>query len=197
VTLRSVLNVKMSENGILHAGAEVFAKRGFAATRVEDILEAAGVARRTFYKYYGSKEEVLAAIYELATGELTAAIQSAAVAASNEPLDALRMGLDAYLDYHVANAQLVRVLVQQALVSDSPLAPKRRRFRDDLIVLIDAAVRANTGGAGHDRIYYEALISAVEGVPLYLLASKPSKTDIARAKEALHLLLERALGSLT
>ena len=29
-----------------------------------------GIARRTFYKHYGSKEDVLAAVYELATTEL-------------------------------------------------------------------------------------------------------------------------------
>src|SRR5262245_11121530 len=111
----------MSDDGVLRAGAEVFARRGFAATRVEDILDAAGIARRTFYKYFNSKEDVLSAIYELATRELTAHIQTAALGAKNDPLDALRMGLDAYLDYHLANAPLLRVLVEQALVADSPL----------------------------------------------------------------------------
>src|ERR1700730_835353 len=68
------LTSRVVENGILAAAMKVFARRGFAATRVEDVLEEAGVARRTFYRYFTSKEDVLAAVYELATTELLRAL---------------------------------------------------------------------------------------------------------------------------
>lgn len=182
-----------AENEILEAGAKVFAERGFAATRVEDILETAGVARRTFYRYFASKESVLAAIYDFATAELTEAIRAAALQSTGDPFDALRLGLDAYLDYHVANAPLLRVLVEQALRSDSPTFERRASFREDLITLVDAAVQA-AGRKTKDPLYYTALISAVEGVSLALLTKGAGTKAVARAKAALHELLERALG---
>ncbi len=190
--VRSALSLRLAEGGILHAAIDVFAQHGFTATRVEDILAAAGVARRTFYKYFRSKEEVLAAIYELATSELIDVIQSAGSEAPGDPLDAIRDGLDAYLDYHVANARLLRVLVQQAIRLDSPLAVHRRRFREQLIRLLDAAVQASTGEI-LDPMFFAALISAVEGVSLDLLSSDPSETEVDRAKSALHSILERTL----
>lgn len=37
----------------------LFAERGFDATSVDDIAAAAGIARRTFFRYYGSKSDLV------------------------------------------------------------------------------------------------------------------------------------------
>jgi AcrR family transcriptional regulator len=182
---------RLAGSGILHAAIEVFSKQGFDATRVEDILKAAGLARRTFYKHFGNKEEVLAAIYELATGELLGAIRGDP-ATGGDPLDAVGRALDTYLDYHIANARLVRVLVEQAIRSDSPLHAYRKRFRRNLIELLDAAVRASSG-EHNDPMLYAALLSALEGVSLDLLSSEADPSEVARAKKVMHVLLERTL----
>jgi len=188
---QSSLLARLAGSGILHAAIEVFSRQGFAATSVEDILKAAGVARRTFYKHFGNKEEVLAAIYELATGELLAAIRGDG-ATGGDPLDAVERALDTYLDYHIANARLVRVLVQQAIRSDSALHAFRQQFRQNLIELLDAAVRTSTG-EHNDPMLYAALVSALEGISLDLLSSEAGPREVARAKKVMHLLLERTL----
>ena len=38
---------------------ELFAQRGFEATTVDDIATAAGIGRRTFFRYYSSKNDVV------------------------------------------------------------------------------------------------------------------------------------------
>jgi AcrR family transcriptional regulator len=187
----------LAQGQIVGAAVGVFTRLGFAATRVEDLLAAAGIARRTFYKYFRSKEEVLAAVYELATGELLKAIrggvEGSASTANAGPLEAMRRALDVYLDYHVDNAPLLRVLVEQAIRSDSPLAPLRRRFRGDLVALMDAGVRVSTG-ATHDPMLYAALLSALEGLSLDLLASGSPPADVRRAKRVMHHLLAKCLS---
>lgn len=185
------LGVRLEQSAVLGAAVEVFARHGFEATRVQDILEAAGIARRTFYKRFANKEEVLAAIYLVATGELLDAIRSAERPGS-DPLDAIRRTLDVYLDYHAANARLVNLLVQQAIRDESPLAPYRRRFRDDLVWLIGDAVTASTGEK-NDPMFYAALVSALEGISLDLLGAGAGAPEVARAKRVMHLLLDRAL----
>ena len=48
----------------LHAAAEaVFAEKGFAATKMTDIAERAGVAVGTLYNYFPSKEEIFQEIF--------------------------------------------------------------------------------------------------------------------------------------
>ena len=41
------------------AAWDLFGKKGYESTTVAEIAEAAGVSRRTFFRYYASKEEVL------------------------------------------------------------------------------------------------------------------------------------------
>lgn len=43
---------------ILEAGLALFAERGFAATRLEDVAKRAGIAKGTVYLYFSSKESL-------------------------------------------------------------------------------------------------------------------------------------------
>ncbi|MBO4260205.1 TetR/AcrR family transcriptional regulator [Streptomyces griseorubiginosus] len=48
---------------IARAAAGLFVRQGLRATRAEDIAQAAGVAPRTFYRYFATKEEAVAPLY--------------------------------------------------------------------------------------------------------------------------------------
>ncbi len=47
---------------LIDAALELFAEKGFAATRSEEVAARAGVAKGTLYLYYPSKEELLKAV---------------------------------------------------------------------------------------------------------------------------------------
>jgi AcrR family transcriptional regulator len=47
---------------LAEAGAGQFRARGYRSTSVDDIVEAAAVARGTFYKYFSDKQDLLAAV---------------------------------------------------------------------------------------------------------------------------------------
>ena len=49
---------------------ELFAQRGFEATTVEDIAAAAGIGRRTFFRYYASKNDALWGDFDRGLAEL-------------------------------------------------------------------------------------------------------------------------------
>lgn len=180
MTLSTRIRDQVGRSDVLLAAVDVFGDRGLAATRVQDLLDAGGIARRTFYKHFRSKEDVLAQLYSFATSELLDAVEQAR-ADSDDPLAGLRAALDAYLEFHVTNHAIARVLIEEAIRSDGPLHPLRAKFRERLIAALTDAVRALTGKT-LDRYVFVALISGLEGISLELLAGPRTANDVARAR---------------
>jgi AcrR family transcriptional regulator len=57
---------------ILLAAAEVFARRGYAASTLAELAEAAGFAAPSLYRYFVSKEEIFRSLVELLMEEMQA-----------------------------------------------------------------------------------------------------------------------------
>ncbi|MEU4982621.1 TetR family transcriptional regulator [Streptomyces sp. NPDC021969] len=62
---------------IARAAARLFVGQGLRATRAEDIARAAGVAPRTFYRYFATKEEAVAPLYALGAERWVRAVREA------------------------------------------------------------------------------------------------------------------------
>ena len=76
---------------LLDAAADLFAERGYGATRVIDICQAAGVAKGLFYWYFDTKEALFAELVRSMRQRLRRT-QAAAMAPGGDPIDRLRLG---------------------------------------------------------------------------------------------------------
>ena len=109
---------------IIKGAAAAFGRDGFEATTIPDILDAAGVSRRTLYQYFPDKSALLATIYERSTAHLLKAREQA-MAGPGNGLDRLRRGQQVFFDFVTSAGPIVQVLAGQAMRPESPLAPRR------------------------------------------------------------------------
>jgi AcrR family transcriptional regulator len=173
---------------ILSAAIDAFAERGVAATRVEDLLQAADVSRRTFYQQFDDKPAVVHALFELVTQHLAATF-AAAAARTTDPLVAIDEALALYLELHRTDRDIVRALLEEAQRAESPLYALRMRFRRDIARTLDAMVTAITRRR-LDPLVALALVSAVEGVSIELLAGRCTRGELARARAVIASLIQ-------
>jgi AcrR family transcriptional regulator len=62
---------------IARAAGALFVRQGLRATRAEDIAQAAGIAPRTFYRYFATKEEAVAPLYAAGAQRWAEAVRAA------------------------------------------------------------------------------------------------------------------------
>lgn len=178
---------------ILEGAARVFASRGARQVSVEDLLEASSVSRRTFYKYFRSKEDVLQALHTVSVQYLLDRTRQALDEASGLP-GKLECFVDTYLSFNRTDLELFRVLQAEALRPDSPLAPTRARVVEALAELLADEVQA-VHGRRPDRFLMMGLLSGLTGVSVQLHAlGSVTPAQCARARRAMLRILQSGLA---
>jgi len=120
---------------LLVAMADATAAKGYANVAVADVIERAGVSRRSFYEHFANKEECFLAAYHAGVDGLLGAIR-AAEAAAGGLLEGARAGTEVYLRLLADNPAFARTFLIEVLGA-GPVALERRdavhqRFADGL-----------------------------------------------------------------
>ena len=89
---------------------ELFRKEGYESTTVNDIARAAGVSRRTFFRYYASKDDVAVETSDELVEEMLAAM--ARRPAKEPPLVAIQRALALALETRLARADEARGIIR-------------------------------------------------------------------------------------
>ncbi|CBL45726.1 Transcriptional regulator [gamma proteobacterium HdN1] len=178
---------------VLFYSIGVFARKGIADTTVQDLLEAANVSRRTFYKYFKNKVDVLECIYEIASNQLIGRFRAEMNLDSVSVFVVRCVGL--YFDYHTTLGPLVRMMTEEARRSDSPLAQHREKTIDHLVRLFNDKYVEKVGVHLDLQVYY-ALIWAMESASIHLLTNtKCTHEDVERCKSVMAAIAARVMVS--
>ena len=178
---------------ILRGAQEAFGQKPYAETSVEDLCQAADVSRRTFYRFFRSKDDVFEAIFDMATTALVETVRSA-VETATSPMEKLEAGVDAYLRAQAAAGPLARVLTLEPRNPGSSLAG-----RYDAVVAAFADIfRAEvekSGQANIDPLLFGGLLAAMENVSIELLRKAPiGEAELSRGKLVMLRILSTALA---
>jgi len=104
---------------LFRAALDLFAKKGFAETTVEDITEAADVGKGTFFNYFPSKDHILLAFGEMQLAKLEAAVAEVRTSGTSMPEFLRSLGLRMTQE-PVRHPGIIRTLLQ-AYLSSTPV----------------------------------------------------------------------------
>lgn len=182
---RGPLGALPIRNRILAAAAVAFAQHGAAGTTVEHLLQAAGVSRRTYYRFFASKDDALDALHEQAIALFLAASR-AALATPGDAETKVRRCIETYLRFGRESGGLMLVLAGEAQRAGTPLAARRQATVDAMVGLLADAVRPSGDEARVDATLLRGLVIALDGITRHLLESgRPTDEDFARAEAAM------------
>lgn len=123
---------------LVDAAMELFAARGYQATRISDICAAAGVAKGLFYWYFPTKLDLFVELVRTMRHRLRRA-QAEAMDPDAGPVDRIRQGAEASVRFIAAHAPYFALLeVERA---DPEVADALRGggqvYLDDVVALVD------------------------------------------------------------
>jgi AcrR family transcriptional regulator len=151
MTPRSQLNAERSEATrtlLLQRARTVFERRGYGAASVADIVNAAGVARGTFYVHFKSKREIFIALMSAVREELVAG-QMRPMTGSRTVAEAVRNGIEQYLKAYRTSARMIS-LIEVAATSDRAVRTAWLETRDALLAnTVHALDRLRELGLAH------------------------------------------------
>ncbi|HEX4335968.1 MAG TPA: TetR/AcrR family transcriptional regulator [Polyangiaceae bacterium] len=194
VRAQNPLRDHFARTRIIEAAAKVFPKKGIQATTVEDLLAAADVCRRTFYRLFSSKYDALDALHEVMTSMLMEE-RRAAYSVQEPPWKKLERMVDTTVGFARRNRALVRMLHGEAQRPDSPLATRRLAFLDTLATEF-AENLSDVIGLRPDPFVLRGLLFAHEGILHSMLDVEPvDDATVARAKAAIIRLTAATLSA--
>ena len=157
---------------MMQAAVQVFAKKGYHAATVRDVVSAAKVAIGTFYFYFPDKETLFLYLYEETSDFLLQTIQQAVT--QQQQIDRkVSSGIQAYVNIGLYDPAVVQLLLVGGVGAVPSLHEKRALFRSRLTAIweraLEEALAEGKVGQQNVRISAEMLAGGLDEIILNLL----------------------------
>jgi AcrR family transcriptional regulator len=173
---------------IVTALAKETSEKGYRRVTVADIVKRAGIARNTFYDNFSSKEDCFLAAQDFAMSAALEQVVEAAGTFDKWP-ERVRAGLTAFLEYVVAEPDLARTCMVEAL-SAGPAAVEYYEQSQQAFVSL---FRLGRDVSPHGPELPETLEEAIIGGVFWILYQRLLNSDPEAIPELLPELIEFAL----
>ena len=133
---------------ILAAALDVFSKSGFAAARLEDVAQKAGVAKGTLYLYFPDKEALFEALLQ---GLATPVLERIEALSSNPalPASAVLGGILALFQSEIIGTDRERLL--RLIIAEGPRFPKIAEFYHREVISKGREIIRSLAARGYER----------------------------------------------
>ncbi|MCW3004750.1 MAG: TetR/AcrR family transcriptional regulator [Conexibacter sp.] len=147
---------------LLVAMADATAAKGYANVAVADVIERAGVSRRSFYEHFANKEECFLAAYDAGVAGLLDAIADAESEAGAGLMQAARAGTEAYLQILADNPAFARTFLIEVLGAGPDALARRDAVHERFAQRVRDGYRALAGDLPEPPAYiFRAAVGAI------------------------------------
>jgi AcrR family transcriptional regulator len=192
-----------TQDRILSEARREFAGRGFAAARLQDIAERAGLSHPTLLYHFGSKEGLYAAVIEEAARDWAATTRRA-VSTGLLGFDQVAALVDAAFEFFAQHQDFVAIVRREAIEGggrlEQAIADHMRPFLEQAVAFLEREVAAGRLSP-HDsvevmQLCYGAILTHFSDARFRarMLGEDPLAPEaIARSRDALVAVLRAAL----
>jgi AcrR family transcriptional regulator len=163
---------------------ELFAQRGYRATTMDDIAEAAGVTKPLLYQHFSSKRALYLELVDTVARDLLTAIGRAVLQAEG-PRQQVELGFAAYFRLVVRHEAEFRLLYGRDHADDEELGRALRAVEDAIAEAIDPLIDAGLD-PDHRRLLAYGIVGMAEGASRRFIEQRPA-SDAATDEEAQRL----------
>ncbi len=165
---------------------ELFAHRGYRATTMDDIADAAGVTKPLLYQHFSSKRALYLELVDSIARELLTAVREAVMEADG-PRQQVELGFAAYFRLVVSKEAEFRLLYGRDHADDPELGRALRAVEDAIAEAIDPLIAAGLDD-DHRRLLAYGIVGMAEGASRRFMAQRSGgEGDGALEEEALRL----------
>ena len=162
----------------------LFAQRGYRATTMDDIAEAAGVTKPLLYQHFSSKRALYLELVHSIARDLLEAIERA-VRQADGPRQQVELGFAAYFRLVVSHEAEFRLLYGRDHADDDELGRALRMVEDAIAEAIDPLIDAGLDD-DHRRLLAYGIVGMAEGASRRFLEQRPT-TEAEAGEEAQRL----------
>jgi len=160
---------------ILKAAEGLFAERGFASSRLEDVAERVGIRRASIFYYFPDKPALYDAVLANALGDLLARTSSA-LSAQGSLSARIEAAVAAWVETLGARPTLARLLLREAADGTPESPPALLRHTQPFVELVQRVVHESAGdplliAPPIDPIH---LASTIVGATVFFVAAMPT-----------------------
>jgi AcrR family transcriptional regulator len=164
------LTAEQRRQQLVAVALELFAQRGYRATTMDDIAEAAGVTKPLLYQHFSSKRALYLELVDSIARDVLVAIGRAVMRAEG-PRQQVELGFAAYFGLVVSREPEFRLLYGRDHADDLELGRALRAVEDAIAEAIDPLIDAGLDD-DHRRLLAYGIVGMAEGVSRRFMAQR-------------------------